>query len=106
MDYWVIEWCHRVEVRQFHLEVPHTSPRKQIRRDSLRLVTLSPCFPRGRASDILRQMIDGQAMRSPDYSLGTYERSAIVRERGDIQNKSARIVKVPTLTQRHPWVAM
>jgi hypothetical protein len=51
-------------------------------------------------------MIDGQAMRSPDYSLGTYERSAIIRERGDIQNKSARIVKVPTLTQRHPWVAM
>jgi hypothetical protein len=59
MEYWAIEWCHRVEVRQFHLEI-----------------------------------VEGHAMRSPDYSLGTYERSAIIRERGDIQNKSARIVKM------------
>ena len=58
-DYWMIEWCHRVEVRQFHV-----------------------------------QIVEDQAMRSPDYSLGTYERSAIIRERGDLQNKSARIVKM------------
>ena len=58
-EYWMIEWCHRVEVRQFHV-----------------------------------QIVEDQAMRSPDYSLGTYERSAIIRERGDLQNKSARIVKM------------
>jgi hypothetical protein len=58
-DYWHIEWCHRAEIRQFHLEVE-----------------------------------DGQVRRSPDYSLGVYQRTVAVRERGEYWNETARIVKL------------
>ena len=40
------------------------------------------------------EMVDGGVHRSPDYSLGKYDTSVIVRERGDYTNKSARIVKM------------
>ena len=40
------------------------------------------------------ELVDGQPKRSPDYSLGTYYRTAIVRERGDYWNNTARIIKV------------
>ena len=36
----------------------------------------------------------GRPERSPDYSLGKYDTTAVVRERGDYNNQSARIVKV------------
>lgn len=37
---------------------------------------------------------NGKITRSPDWSLGSYERSIVVRERGDSTNTSAAIVKV------------
>ena len=42
------------------------------------------------------EVIAGRAERSPEYSLGSYVRTAVVRERGDLYNQSARIVKVRT----------
>ena len=40
------------------------------------------------------EIVAGRLERSPDYSLGKYDRTAVVRERGDYNNQSARIVKV------------
>ena len=40
------------------------------------------------------EMVAGRPERFPDYSLGKYDRTAVVRERGDYNNQSARIVKV------------
>jgi hypothetical protein len=43
------------------------------------------------------EVVAGRAERSPEYSLGSYVRTAVVRERGDLYNQSARIVKVRAL---------
>ena len=40
------------------------------------------------------EMSSGQLSRDPDYSLGLYEKTTIIRERGEYWNESARIVKV------------
>eukprot|EP00596_Hydrurales_sp_CCMP1899_P005544 CAMPEP_0119051236 /NCGR_PEP_ID=MMETSP1177-20130426/72918_1 /TAXON_ID=2985 /ORGANISM="Ochromonas sp, Strain CCMP1899" /LENGTH=413 /DNA_ID=CAMNT_0007030369 /DNA_START=378 /DNA_END=1619 /DNA_ORIENTATION=- len=40
------------------------------------------------------EVINDQAMRSPEYSLGVYKRTVVMRERGDFHNESAKIVKV------------
>jgi hypothetical protein len=41
-----------------------------------------------------RDFVKGQYIRNPDWSLGVYERTAVIRERGDFTNVSASIVKV------------
>jgi hypothetical protein len=43
------------------------------------------------------EVVAGRPERSPEYSLGSYVRTAVVRERGDLYNQSARIVKVSAL---------
>ena len=40
------------------------------------------------------EMSSGQLSRDPVYSLGLYEKTTIIRERGEYWNESARIVKV------------
>lgn len=59
VQYWVYEWCHMNEIRQFHMEI-----------------------------------VNGAVGRNPDWSLGSFQRSIVVRERGDFANFSAAIVKV------------
>lgn len=38
--------------------------------------------------------VDSNHYRAPDYSLGVYKKSVVVKERGEYMNTSARIVKV------------
>lgn len=40
------------------------------------------------------EMSSGQVSRDPDYSLGLYEKTSVIRERGEYWNETARIVKV------------
>ena len=44
------------------------------------------------------EVVAGRPERSPEYSLGSYKRTAVVRERGDLYNQSARIVKVKSVS--------
>ena len=40
------------------------------------------------------EMTAGELSRGPDYSLGIYQKTTVVRERGEYWNESARIIKV------------
>lgn len=61
-EYWAVEYCHRKEIRQFHVEQDTSNPSK--------------------------------VLRSPDWSLGTYISTNILRYGGDNTNESAPIRKV------------
>ena len=75
-SWWTTEWCHRREIRQFHLQ----------------LVPLTPSDP----ATPLPHSTKMRQERNPDYSLGKFERSVIVREGGpqSVGNKSVPIIKV------------
>lgn len=70
-QWWNYEWCHRKSVSQFHI-----AGHEDVGYQSV-AVGSNPAWK-----------------RDPDYSLGTYTRSLVVREGGDSGNTSARILKI------------
>ena len=61
VQWWNYEWCHRREVRQFHLE------------------EIKPSQPKGERDRSTHVMLK----REPDFSLGLYKRSIVERRDGN-----------------------
>ena len=47
------------------------------------------------------QLDEGKLSRSPDWSLGVYESSVVLRERNEVHNLSAPIVQVSIAEVKH-----
>ena len=66
MDWWTYEWCHKQKVRQYHSFVEYKAEPVSTERIAV----------------------------DPDWSLGQYTRSIVVRVGGDSHNYSAPITKI------------
>ena len=73
-DWWVYEWCHRKKLSQFHSVMVQTKD----------TVENGKVVKKGGV----------QMQRDPEWSLGTFQRSLVVRVGGDPHNTSAPILKV------------
>jgi hypothetical protein len=76
-DWWTYEWCHRDVVHQFHITLFGDDKK-----------------PAGRGT---RMVVD------PNWSLGTFSRTLVVREGGDPHDKSAQILKVVDYYENGQW---
>lgn len=76
-DYWTYEWCHRY-----------------INNLIILIESSFPIIKRVRMSQFHLEPTEAGFVKAPNWSLGNYSRTIVVRENGDFLNESAPIYKV------------